>query len=1090
MLGIVVSAAMLFLSACSCSGCGNQNKGDGSDDEKYEKIDLYEGFSGKVNQWSETLGTVKRKIPAETKNEGLSGRYPTYGTSLSDITDEEKDNILKETSLILASDTTYDSIGEDGTLYLKGEPTGKKLYKHTAAVGMYYGDVSDSEDGVIERVTITANEQRNFVTGIYVPAGEVVKIEISESDLAAIGGELLVYVGQVSHRNNINNIWKARNDFSRMPVIANKLAVKTTTAYVGNPLGGPVFLYPSSFGKTFTVTISGGVKYAHYIHGQTTREETERMKNYSAPYYDFEVWDLGVRMSGPSKYGNYDYDNLVKVGDLWEKIVRTSRQVPCSANATIGVGYVYDCFVAAGSACAFQGGHSWINAPCSWMSDALNYDSFVENGSWGNIHEYNHLYQSYGMENSKTNEVTNNATSLLSYSLYTKISEKRSLSDSDLTGWNRYTDPSRSLRETLAGAEAGNKQNSLNAYADLIHAFGTDVFTEAARLQTGFGVDAWYEALSLATDYNFTYYFEKLLGQTISDEMKALYDLPERITFVPVATIFQTGRSFYRNGREIFSETVRPYRIERGTPVDIDFSERLILPEEFGFSIVSVSEPESGTIEKLGENLYRYTPGKRDDSGKIEVVVRLSNATYSTKNVTLALQFTQYDKNQVEISKYTFDGETKYSSVDEAVENGFAGYTGLETYKSGSTFVNGLKNGQIGVVEGKIYIEKTGEYAFCLRSGRGNNTLYLSVNDAAGLEQVLSLNTDHGGFSLEGEHVVKRSLSAGDYLYFKEITLSRHYADAFSELGMAYLGDPAPAMKTVATNVLCTNGMAMPSKEFSSPEKYKREYAAGELSSTDTSSHTLVDVNMDSWSDGEKIGNLFDGNPDTYYHNARNHFVSEENPFILTADIGETGTYNGITIVSRKSGQYNLPSTFLLSGSEDGETWETLGKFTDLPLSGNTVSASFENATFRYYRLFVTDTKSATQGNKYVTIASIRFTFRLSGEEKSPYAFGYYGKGEKTFSERETVSSFGKLIEGNGIAKGKFTGTGFAFFVRQSEPCVVRVTVDGTATEISLKAEEGKTLAFSAAELGSGTHEVTIEVISGRIAIDSFVYAS
>ena len=62
--------------------------------------------------------------------------------------------------------------------------------------------------------------------------------------------------------------------------------------------------------------------------------------------------------------------------------------------------------------------------------------------------------------------------------------------------------------------------------------------------------------------------------------------------------------------------------------------------------------------------------------------------------------------------------------------------------------------------------------------------------------------------------------------------------------------------------------------------------------------------------------------------------------------------------------------------------------------------------------------------------------------------------------------------------------------MRQSEPCVVRVTVDGTATEISLKAEEGKTLAFSAAELGSGTHEVTIEVISGRIAIDSFVYAS
>lgn len=78
------------------------------------------------------------------------------------------------------------------------------------------------------------------------------------------------------------------------------------------------------------------------------------------------------------KYANFDYDNLFEVGNLWEKICRTSRLVPCSANAAIGVGYVYDCFVAAGAACAFQGGHSWINAPCSWLAGALDYESMTK----------------------------------------------------------------------------------------------------------------------------------------------------------------------------------------------------------------------------------------------------------------------------------------------------------------------------------------------------------------------------------------------------------------------------------------------------------------------------------------------------------------------------------------------------------------------------------------------------------------------------------------------------------------------------------------------------------------------------------------
>lgn len=1057
--------------------------------ETPQKLELNTVFSGKVNQWQKTLGTVKRNIPSSISNEGLNSRYPTYGTSLSGITDTEKDNLLSENSLMLASGSTYDTIDADGNLYLNGVATGKKLYKHTASVGMYYGDVSDSEPAVVEQITVLPIEQRNYVTGLYAPAGEVVKIEISQDDLNAIGGELIVYIGQVSHRNNLNNIWKDRNDFSRMPVIANRLSVKTTTAYVGNPLGGPIYIYPSSFQNVFSVTISGAVKYAHYVHGQTTREECEKFSTYSAPYFDYEIWDMGVRHSGSNKYANYDYDNLVKVGNLWEKIIRTSRLVPCSANVTIGVGYVYDCFVAAGAACAFQGGHSWINAPCNWMSGSLNYNSMVSDGFWGQIHEYNHLYQSYGMESSKTNEVTNNATSLLSYTLYTKISEKRSLDDSSLGGdWNRYTDPSRSLRETITNANNGVVQNTLNAYADLIHTFGVDVYTKATRLQVGFGVDNWYEALSKATDYNFTYYFEKLLGQTLSDEKKKLFDTTDRITFVPVATVFQTGRDYFQGGVQCFSETVRPYLIERGESQEINFNERLILPSGFSFTIKSISKPNCGTIEKLSENVYKYTPGSEESSGTIKVVVGLNSEDYSTKDVTLTLNFKQYNKNQVVVKKYTYGGDIKYTSVADAVQNNFEGYTALDEYKKTSTFLNNLANTQIGVVEGKVYIPKSGTYAFCLRSGRGNNTLYLAVNDN-NLKEVLSLNSDHGGFQLEGEHVVKLTLKKGDYVYFREITLSRHYAnDAFTELGWANLDENAPSMVTIPTRYLCDFDMLVSEENFVAPEKYPRVYTATTtLNKTDSGSHTLVSANMPSWDGTTGIENIFDGDPSTFFHNNRNNFVNESNVFVLVADMGFEGTFNSIKIISRTSGQENLPCTFKLYGSLDNSEWFEMGNYNNLGISGNVVSANFNTTKFRYYKLQVSDTKSANGGNKYVTISSIEFSYNFAGVEMSPYVLDYYTTSKTEFNENSTFSTFGKLVSGNGTIKYKFFGTGLAFLVRQNEECKIKVAFDGNIQEITLNSSDSKQVAFAFDELKLENHEVEIEIISGTIYVDSLI---
>ena len=242
---------------------------------------------------------------------------------------------------------------------------------------------------------------------------------------------------------------------------------------------------------------------------------------------------------------------------------------------------------------------------------------------------------------------------------------------------------------------------------------------------------------------------------------------------------------------------------------------------------------------------------------------------------------------------------------------------------------------------------------------------------------------------------------------------------------------------------------------------------------------------MPSWSDNESVENIFDGKPDTFYHNNRNNFVSADNPFVLVADMGKTGKYNSITIASRRSGQLNLPCTFTLYGSTDDAEWNTLGEFADLPIVGNTVTANFDTAELRYYKLAVTDTKSATAGNKYVTIAYVRFAYNFAATEVSAYEAEYYTDGNTSFSEVATVSSFGTVVKGNGTIKYSFTGSKFALNVRQDEACEIVVKVDGKETCVTLSVNSNKTLAFVVEGLAQGEHTVEVTVLQGNICVDS-----
>ena len=71
-------------------------------------------------------------------------------------------------------------------------------------------------------------EQKNHgmysVTGLYAPAGEVIKVEISEQDMNTTGG-IIIHIGQALYNSKANNIWLQKGQMQRFPVILNTMVV-------------------------------------------------------------------------------------------------------------------------------------------------------------------------------------------------------------------------------------------------------------------------------------------------------------------------------------------------------------------------------------------------------------------------------------------------------------------------------------------------------------------------------------------------------------------------------------------------------------------------------------------------------------------------------------------------------------------------------------------------------------------------------------------------------------------------------------------------------------------------------------------------
>lgn len=1112
----------------STSGDDIVSNEDGSISNKYST-------TSKVGYDCEYLGTVKRTIPSETNDEGyVSIGYPTYGETLSAANTEElRSAIIDESNYLTTTDTSgaggggYNRLDKDGYLYLNNDKVldtnGKhrKLYKHTASIGMYEGDVSDSEEAIIKKITFSYRGFTNGygITGVYAPAGEVLKVEISASDMDKTEG-ITIHIGQALFNGQCNNIWSSR-DLVRMPHLLNTFQINkstavynektdTYTAYIGSYLGGAVYVRNET--DTFSVTISGGVRYSHFILGYTTQEEFEQNSKSSAPYFDLEVCENGVLHSGPKNYAkDFSYDDLYNVAVLWDKIANISTQYKKQ-----GIVFLYDPFVAAGDAVAFPGRNS-VNCPCGWMTSSLDYNSFVESGSWGNIHEYNHNFQGYGLGDG--GEVTNNALSLVAYSQHTQVSAKRQIGtyNENLSDWNMFTSPTWTLRDITDGIY-NNGQKGLSIYATFLHGFGPEVYMNAVCNSNGEGIDNWFNACMNASGYDMTYFFNELIGYDVSQDTLNNAKSKGYSMFVPVSSVYQTGRSYIKDGKTCYTETSNPYRISYGKSIDIDLSKytfdenknyvsgSVVIPDGFTYNIKKVSTPTSGTLTKKSDMLYTYTPGNDTLSGKIyiELEITKNDGLFKVDNIELVLEFEQtheLDKNVITRTVYQSNGDTIYTSASQAFEASYSGYTITYNGINDNTFSNGkiiqdcsaevwlesVNNNEIIEISGKYKIDEAGKYRFALR-GRYNVCLYISVNGGNTYSKAAEYTNNTNGspdFPLTEGTYSDYSFEENSWVYFKAVMIcsNNNGKNAFIGVGMGKF-DLTGNVSINKVNAYKENYENLSS--FTSDYTFERTYTYDYIDNTTYTNKELISIeNYAPWSSEDHIiSNLTDGDYSTYIHTNWIYNL-ETNPLTLTLDLGEVKKSNRIILYTQQRSDPHYPKEFTLYGSLDNQTFTKITDFTDVAMSNGVISLDYEETSFRYYKLVIT--KSS---NQYIILGEIEIVYAneiVNGTQVSldKEEVKLYGN----WNINSGYSTFGHYYEGNNGDTFKFEFEGNRFGILSSSNLDnIEVYIDNVlVSSIELSNSNDLTCKYISSLLSNGTHIVEIKC-NGNATIDSLVY--
>ncbi|MDE5548526.1 MAG: discoidin domain-containing protein, partial [Clostridia bacterium] len=755
-----------------------------------------------------------------------------------------------------------------------------------------------------------------------------------------------------------------------------------------------------------------------------------------------------------------------------------------------------DCYIAAGAAFA-NPGRNGVVCPPSWLAEALNYNKFVNGGCWGTMHEYNHCWQGYGFGNG--GEVTNNATTLVAYSLYTRISQSRTAAPGWNNGsWNRFTDPSKSLGELLTTSGKGGKSFDLAVYASLLHNIGQDNFIAAARGGREVQSGVYYNNLVNATHYDMTYFVTQVLNYNVA-ETGAKGTLPQATVnavkeknypmFVPVASVYQVGRSIEYDGTKQDIVTAQPFSYGTGA-FTMDFnnknnfaggkfnSKALVIPDGFTVTVKGVTQPQNGKVELLENNRVKYTPKVGKDglySGNFKVTLGIvkDDGAFTVNDVDLIINLKQSTSTTLSRTTYVYENEASVPETN-AIYNAetkvfdFGNYSSTEckknvctqetntqiwaagrnydddTYNKDSTNYRLMPvNKTVQMLDGVMYFSGAGTYRFTLK-GRGKATLYLSYDGGETWENALTIARSSGNAYIDNEYSEHEFTTKSNYVYFRVVLTVTQENDFFG-IGVASKNaDGTFAKFTNAENALTMETAEVDkaikeeaAKKFTTEYRYKNEYTYSYTNEDKVyaSGTTPISVSHDPWDENQPIANMFDGDANTYYHSkgGEANYITAEKPFELVVDFGSVRKVNRVTFngYKNKAGNNGMVKTFKIYGSTDGENYSLVTEVTDSAANAKSMTFDFEAVSIRYYKLVVTD----TDNHRYFAMNSIVFSYNVSFADGFMIAPNDSGvKYTGTWGSKNVLCNFG-IIYTAGVGdyvEYTFTGTRAGFAAYQS----------------------------------------------------------
>ena len=272
---------------------------------------------------------------------------------------------------------------------------------------------------------------------------------------------------------------------------------------------------------------------------------------------------------------------------------------------------------------------------------------------------------------------------------------------------------------------------------------------------------------------------------------------------------------------------------------------------------------------------------------------------------------------------------------------------------------------------------------------------------------------------------------------------------------------------------------------FESDYFYRREYSYDYAETP--AEQSLVETNYRPWDERYDISNLFDEDDTNFIHSDKTLYVTAQNPFELTVDLGETMRANRFTVYGEPSRRYQ-PKNFVLYGGMDLENLELIAEVQNSERINDNVAVDFAERELRYYKIVVTDTWA--EGPKYIAFRRAEMSYTLPGAvQLSPDEDMFSYRGNWKLSSAG-LSSFGHRYEGeNAVLEFTFTGTRLGILSCLSSGFgEFEVLIDGKAAEnAAAKGRgEGVGISFLSGQLSAGEHTVAVRS-KQKFNVDSVV---